>query len=143
MNRNLPLIALIVWALVVLIVFGLALMTEDANSRYKGERSKKEERHVARWDAAVDASGQRGYLLSIAACETGPPYNSWNFSNNGNGFWFRHQYTPSTWGSVGGRFGGGIPRGRFGHKVPSRHEQLFRALRVLRSQGPGAWPNCA
>lgn len=108
----------------------------------KPPKPSKAERHERRWKASVDASGQHDYLLSIARCETGPPYNSWRFHNNGNGFYFRFQFTAGTWASVGGR-GGGYPRGRFGHRVPSKPEQMFRALRVLRSQGPGAWPNCS
>jgi opacity protein-like surface antigen len=55
-------------------------------------------------------------------------------SNTGNGFYGRYQFTLSSWAAVGG------------HGMPSTApplEQDYRAVRLLKLQGPGAWPVCA
>ena len=79
------------------------------------------------WRVAI--RGQRSYLRSIAACESG---GRWHIST-GNGFYGGLQFTLSSWRAVGGS---GYP-----HQA-TRLEQMYRAVRLARLQGWGAWPNC-
>ncbi|WP_309112149.1 transglycosylase family protein [Saccharothrix sp.] len=67
---------------------------------------------------------------AVARCESG---GNWSI-NTGNGYYGGLQFTPGTWTSNGGT---GMP-----HNA-SREEQIRVAENVLRTQGPGAWPNCA
>ncbi|MFF3160155.1 transglycosylase family protein [Streptomyces sp. NPDC057910] len=69
----------------------------------------------------------------VAACESG---NNWA-TNTGNGFHGGLQFTKSTWKEFGG-----------GKYAPLAHEatrgqQIEIAERVLKAQGPKAWPVCA
>lgn len=71
----------------------------------------------------------RGWLAHVAQCESG---GDWNI-NTGNGFYGGVQFTLQSWWGVGGR---GFP-----HQA-SRLEQMYRAVRLLHTQGRGAWPVC-
>jgi hypothetical protein len=71
----------------------------------------------------------RSRLLRIASCESG---RRWHIAT-GNGFYGGLQVLPSTWRAVGGR---GYP-----HQA-SRLEQMYRAVKIMRMQGWGAWPHC-
>lgn len=55
-------------------------------------------------------------------------------SNTGNGFFGKYQFTISSWGAVGGV-------GRPDLAPPL--EQDYRAVRLLKLQGPQAWPVCS
>ncbi|RKT56174.1 transglycosylase family protein [Saccharothrix australiensis] len=67
---------------------------------------------------------------AVAQCESS---GNWSI-NTGNGYYGGLQFAPGTWSSNGGS---GMP-----HEA-SREEQIRVAENVLRTQGPGAWPNCA
>ena len=68
----------------------------------------------------------------VAACESG---GNWAI-NTGNGYYGGLQFSSSTWKASGGT--------SFAARadLASRAEQIATAQRVLRSQGPGAWPTC-
>ncbi|MGW8377368.1 transglycosylase family protein [Streptomyces sp. ODS28] len=68
----------------------------------------------------------------VAACESG---STWDI-NTGNGFFGGLQFTDSTWRAFGGT--AYAPRA----DLASRAEQIAVAEKVLREQGPRAWPNC-
>jgi murein DD-endopeptidase MepM/ murein hydrolase activator NlpD len=74
-----------------------------------------------------------GVWDKVANCESS---GNWHI-NNGNGYYGGLQFTASTWKSFGGA--GFAPRA----DLASRNEQIAVAERVLRSQGPGAWPVCS
>lgn len=65
----------------------------------------------------------------VAQCESG---GNWHI-DTGNGYSGGLQFAPGTWRSNGGH--GSAANA-------SRSEQIRVAERVLRSQGPGAWPVC-
>ncbi|WP_433262105.1 transglycosylase family protein [Actinosynnema sp. CS-041913] len=67
---------------------------------------------------------------AVAQCESS---GNWSIST-GNGYYGGLQFLPSTWKANGGT---GMPN------EASREEQIRVAENVLRTQGPGAWPNCA
>lgn len=69
----------------------------------------------------------------VAACESG---NNWSI-NTGNGFYGGLQFTRSTWAAYGGL--AYAPRADLATKT----QQITIAEKVLRSQGPGAWPVCS
>lgn len=71
----------------------------------------------------------RARLLRIARCESG---GRWKIST-GNGFYGGLQFTIGSWRAVGGT---GYPHWR------SRLEQMYRAVKLMRIQGWGAWPVC-
>lgn len=71
----------------------------------------------------------RSRLLRIAQCESG---GRWHIAT-GNGFYGGLQFTARSWWAVGGT--------RLPHLHP-RREQLYRAVRLMRLQGWGAWPVC-
>jgi hypothetical protein len=71
-----------------------------------------------------------GYLESIAMCESG---GRWHIAT-GNGFYGGLQFTASSWWSVGGR--------GYAHQATPL-EQKYRAVRLARVQGWGAWPKCS
>lgn len=83
----------------------------------------------------------RGWLDRTGACEADSS-GGYRLTTNGNGFWFRYQFTIRTWASVGGRVIAGRPAGIDGEAHPRPLEQDYRAIRVLWSQGVGAWPVC-
>ncbi|GAA2634594.1 transglycosylase family protein [Streptomyces axinellae] len=68
----------------------------------------------------------------VAACESS---GKWEI-NTGNGYFGGLQFTQSTWQAYGG--GAYAPRA----DLASKSEQIAVAEKVLRAQGPGAWPNC-
>lgn len=72
----------------------------------------------------------RGYLASIAQCESG---GRWHI-NTGNGFYGGLQFTLTSWRAVGGT---GYPH------WATPLEQKYRAVLLSRIQGWGAWPVCA
>ncbi|GLF92765.1 transglycosylase family protein [Streptomyces yaizuensis] len=69
----------------------------------------------------------------VAACES---TNQWKI-NTGNGYFGGLQFTQSTWEAYGGREY--APRA----DLASRDQQIAVAERVLRAQGPAAWPSCS
>lgn len=83
---------------------------------------------IARAHAAVSGTWNR-----LAACESS---GHWNAST-GNGFSGGLQFTASTWKAFGG--------GRFAANArqANKTQQIAVAERVLRAQGPGAWPVCS
>lgn len=68
--------------------------------------------------------------LIVAGCESGVRPTA----NTGNGFYGALQFALGSWRAVGGR---GLP------SQASFIEQLYRAERLQRIQGWGAWPYCA
>lgn len=71
----------------------------------------------------------KGILNAIARCESG---HRWYLAT-GNGFYGGLQFHPRSWRAAGGR---GMP-----HQA-SKLEQMYRAVRLQRLQGWGAWPEC-
>jgi hypothetical protein len=71
----------------------------------------------------------RSWLRSTRLCESHGNYRT----NTGNGFYGAYQFTLQSWAAVGGR---GLPH------LAARLEQDYRAVKLLRLQGPGAWPVC-
>lgn len=65
----------------------------------------------------------------VAQCESGGDWTT----NTGNGFFGGLQFLPETWKSHGGT---GLA------SEASKAEQILVAERVLKTQGPGAWPVC-
>ncbi|MFE3829632.1 transglycosylase family protein [Streptomyces sp. NPDC059092] len=69
----------------------------------------------------------------VAACES---TSNWQI-NTGNGYYGGLQFTQSTWEAYGGtRY---APRA----DLASRDQQIAVAEKVLKGQGPGAWPACS
>ncbi|MFC8898000.1 transglycosylase family protein [Streptomyces cinereoruber] len=68
----------------------------------------------------------------VAACESS---SNWHI-NTGNGYFGGLQFTQSTWEEYGGTHY--APRA----DLASRDQQILIAERVLKGQGPGAWPSC-
>lgn len=69
----------------------------------------------------------------VAACES---TSNWKI-NTGNGYYGGLQFTQSTWEAYGGRQF--APRA----DLASRDQQIAIAEKVLKGQGPGAWPVCS
>jgi murein DD-endopeptidase MepM/ murein hydrolase activator NlpD len=74
-----------------------------------------------------------GVWDKVATCESS---GNWHV-NTGNGYYGGLQFTTSTWKS----FGGGSYAARA--DLATKNQQIAVAERVLRSQGPGAWPVCS
>ncbi|MGI5479526.1 transglycosylase family protein [Streptomyces lavendofoliae] len=69
----------------------------------------------------------------VAACES---TNNWKI-NSGNGYYGGLQFTQSTWEAYGGtRY---APRA----DLATRDQQIAIAEKVLKGQGPRAWPSCS
>lgn len=68
----------------------------------------------------------------VAACES---TSHWHI-NTGNGYFGGLQFSQSTWEAYGGRHY--APRA----DLASKDQQIVIAERVLKGQGPGAWPGC-
>jgi hypothetical protein len=109
------------------------------------------ERHAKRYEKIVAilfpkpklVYGNGGYNWSsmVYNCEAKGVSDPW-YANTGNGFFFGPQFTPTTWHNSGG----GAVREMDGHG-PSMHSYPIDyiehiAYNVMKSQGPGAWPNC-
>lgn len=69
----------------------------------------------------------------VAACESS---GNWSI-NTGNGFFGGLQFTRSTWAAYGGT--AYAPRA----DLATRDQQIAVAEKVLKGQGPGAWPVCS
>jgi uncharacterized protein YraI len=69
----------------------------------------------------------------VAQCES---TGRWHV-NTGNGYYGGLQFSASTWRA----FGGG-KYAAYAHQA-TKLEQVRIAQKVLRAQGPGAWPNCS
>ncbi len=69
----------------------------------------------------------------VAACESS---DDWSI-NTGNGYYGGLQFKQSTWEEYGGRQY--APRA----DLATRDQQIAVAERVLKGQGPGAWPVCS
>lgn len=69
----------------------------------------------------------------VAACES---TGNWHV-NTGNGYFGGLQFTRSTWAAYGGA--DYAPRA----DLASRDQQIAIAEKVLKGQGPGAWPVCS
>jgi cell wall-associated NlpC family hydrolase len=69
----------------------------------------------------------------VAACESG---GRWHI-NTGNGYYGGLQFTASTWRAYGG--------GSYASRADraTKAQQIRVAERVLKGQGPGAWPVCS
>ncbi|MFF9344428.1 MULTISPECIES: transglycosylase family protein [unclassified Streptomyces] len=68
----------------------------------------------------------------VASCESS---SNWHI-NTGNGYFGGLQFSQSTWEAYGGREF--APRA----DLASKDQQIAVAERVLKGQGPGAWPAC-
>ncbi|WP_046502126.1 transglycosylase family protein [Streptomyces odonnellii] len=69
----------------------------------------------------------------VAACES---TNNWQI-NTGNGYYGGLQFSQSTWEAYGGeRY---APRA----DLATKDQQIAIAEKVLKGQGPGAWPSCS
>lgn len=69
----------------------------------------------------------------VAACESGGRWHA----NTGNSYYGGLQFRQSTWEAYGGL--AHAPRA----DLATREEQIAVGEKVLRAQGPGAWPSCA
>lgn len=72
----------------------------------------------------------KAWFERVAACESN---GQWHI-NTGNGFYGGLQFALLSWRAVGGT---GYP-----HQA-SKLEQIYRGVKLLRLQGPGAWPVCS
>ena len=83
--------------------------------------------------AAAPASAASTVWDRVAKCESG---GNWKI-NTGNGYYGGLQFSRSTWKGYGG--------GKYASTAnkASKAEQIAIARRVLRAQGPGAWPVCS
>lgn len=79
------------------------------------------------------AAASVGVWDKVARCESS---GNWHI-NTGNGYYGGLQFTPSTWAAYGGR--AYAPRA----DLATKREQITVAERVLKGQGPGAWPVCS
>ena len=88
---------------------------------------------VAGIGAANSASAAGSVWDRVAACESG---GNWSI-NTGNGYYGGLQFSGSTWRGYGG--------GQYASRadLATKSEQIAVAQRVLKSQGPGAWPVCS
>ncbi|MFC8666104.1 transglycosylase family protein [Streptomyces sp. NPDC057199] len=69
----------------------------------------------------------------VAACES---TNNWKI-NTGNGYYGGLQFSQSTWEAYGGRAYAARA------DLASKDQQIAVAEKVLKGQGPGAWPTCS
>ena len=88
---------------------------------------------VAGIGAASSASAAGTVWDRVAACESG---GNWSI-NTGNGYYGGLQFAGSTWRG----FGGGQYASRA--DLATKSQQIAVAQRVLKVQGPGAWPVCS
>ena len=98
--------------------------------------------------AVVSAATVGAGLASAGAAHASAPYNVWdrvaacesggNWSiNTGNGYYGGLQFSASTWRGFGGT------QYASSAQYASRDTQIYIAQKVLRVQGPGAWPVCS
>lgn len=69
----------------------------------------------------------------VAKCES---TNNWKI-NTGNGYYGGLQFTKSTWAAYGGTVYAPTAN------LATKKEQILTAEKVLKDQGPGAWPVCS
>jgi murein DD-endopeptidase MepM/ murein hydrolase activator NlpD len=69
----------------------------------------------------------------VAACES---TNNWDI-NTGNGYYGGLQFSQSTWEAYGGRAYAARA------DLATKDQQIAVAEKVLKGQGPGAWPTCS
>lgn len=69
----------------------------------------------------------------VAKCES---TNNWSI-NTGNGYYGGLQFTKSTWAAFGGTVYAPTAN------LATKKEQILIAEKVLKVQGPGAWPHCS
>ncbi|WP_371664075.1 transglycosylase family protein [Streptomyces sp. NBC_00280] len=69
----------------------------------------------------------------VAACES---TNDWNI-NTGNGYYGGLQFSQATWEAYGGTAYAGRA------DLATKDQQIAVAEKVLKAQGPGAWPTCS
>lgn len=69
----------------------------------------------------------------VAQCESG---GNWSI-NTGNGYYGGLQFSAGTWRAYGGAAYAATANNA------SKWQQIAVAQKVLRSQGPGAWPHCS
>lgn len=69
----------------------------------------------------------------VAKCESG---NNWQI-NTGNGYYGGLQFSQSTWVAYGGRAYASRA------DLATKDQQIRVAEKVLKGQGPGAWPTCS
>ncbi len=112
--------------------------------KHAAKKSRKAGRRIA-GAAAVSAAAVGGGLVTaqsaqassvwdrVAACESS---GNWHI-NTGNGFYGGLQFTQQTWAGFGGR--AYAPRA----DLASKSAQITIAKKVLKVQGPGAWPVCS
>ncbi|MFD8423936.1 transglycosylase family protein [Streptomyces sp. NPDC059466] len=74
-----------------------------------------------------------GTWNKVAACESS---DNWSI-NTGNGYYGGLQFTQSTWEAYGGTV--------YAHRADqaTKDQQIAVAEKVLKGQGPGAWPVCS
>lgn len=82
---------------------------------------------------AANAEAASNVWDRVAACESG---GRWNI-NNGNGYHGGLQFSRSTWRAFGGA------RYASTANKASKNQQITVAKKVLKGQGPGAWPVCS
>lgn len=100
--------------------------------------------HAILYPAPVYSGSSGGYNWSnmVYKCEARGVSDPW-YANTGNGFYFGPQFTIDTWHNSGG---GPVREMGDAHGLPMHSYSVAYiehiAYNVMRSQGPGAWPNC-
>ncbi|MFE2297459.1 transglycosylase family protein [Streptomyces sp. NPDC059445] len=83
--------------------------------------------------AGVAHAADVGTWNKVAACESS---GNWSI-NTGNGYYGGLQFTRSTWEAYGGKAYAGRA------DQATKDQQIAVAEKVLKGQGPGAWPVCS
>ncbi|MFF3445904.1 transglycosylase family protein [Streptomyces sp. NPDC002667] len=83
--------------------------------------------------AGVAQAADVGTWNKVAACESS---GNWSI-NTGNGYYGGLQFTRSTWDAYGGKAYAGRA------DLATKDQQIAVAEKVLKGQGPGAWPVCS
>lgn len=82
--------------------------------------------------AAKISASRAGVWAKVAKCESG---GNWKIST-GNGYYGGLQFSASTWRAYGGG-----KHASMAHRA-TKEQQIAIAEKVVRGQGPGAWPHC-
>lgn len=114
--------------LIVLAALAVLSFPADAVAK-RGCRTKACEKRVWVKHQKKVVGPYRAILERIAVCES---TSRWSL-NSGNGFYGGLQFSPGSWRTVGGK---GLPHQH------GKLEQMYRAVRLQRLQGWGAWPVC-
>ena len=108
----------------------VAMLVTAALTPFVGETDTRTYISVRHMDPRIAVvRPYRARLTRMAYCESS---GRWRIST-GNGFYGGLQFTLASWRAVGGT---GYPHWR------SRLEQMYRAVKLMRLQGWGAWPVC-